>query len=102
MRKSIIAAALLAMSLAGTAQADIRWNGPLLQGVELNGVRLNGLSLNGLSLNGLSLNGISLQGILRNGFRWNAAAANGTKKLPTNATFTSVPLDRVNVVLPAR
>lgn len=42
----------VAISVAAPAHADIKWNGPVLQGARLNGPVLQGLELNGMRMNG--------------------------------------------------
>ena len=110
MRHSLAAAALLVATLCGNtaAHADIKWNGPVLQGLQFNGISLQGARLNGVTLQGISLNGISLQGkmfngIILQGIQFNGVGANFDVTVATpDIAFTSVPLDRVHVALPAR
>lgn len=86
MRKTfILAAAALALGLAGQAQAG--WN---------NGVSLNGLdSTNGISLNGLSSgNGVSLNGLGINGMGLNGLSINGM-----GATNGSLPGGRADIAI---
>jgi uncharacterized protein YjbI with pentapeptide repeats len=72
----ILFATALAAVIASPAHADLKWNGPMLQGISLNGISLQGISLNGISLQGISLNGISLQGISLNGISLNGVKPN--------------------------
>jgi uncharacterized protein YjbI with pentapeptide repeats len=73
----ILFATALAAVIASPAHADLKWNGPMLQGISLNGISLQGISLNGISLQGISLNGISLQGISLNGISLQGISLNG-------------------------
>ena len=53
MHKTLLAAALLAITMSLPANA-----GAVLQGAKLNGFTLNGFTLNGFTLNGINLNGV--------------------------------------------
>jgi hypothetical protein len=64
MHKTLLAAALLAVTTSLPANA-----GAVLQGTKLNGFSLNGFTLNGFTLNGINLNGFTLNGINLNGVR---------------------------------
>ena len=71
---AVFAAGTLGFALlSAPAHADLRWNGPLLQGISLNGI-----SLNGPVLQGIRLNGPILQGIQANGVRLNGPVFQGT------------------------
>lgn len=65
---SVFAAGALGFAvLSAPAHADLRWNGPLLQGISLQGISLNGPVLQGISLNGPILQGIQANGVRLNG-----------------------------------
>lgn len=74
-----VAATLSFSVLSAPAHADIKWNGPTLNGPVLNGIRWNGPILQGVELNGLGFNGVSLQGIKVNGLKVNGSTAQGAE-----------------------
>jgi hypothetical protein len=76
MHKFLAAAALAVATAAQPAEAGIRWNGPVLQGIRLNGI----------SLQGPLLQGPILQGTAQAGTRAN--------------DWSAIELERVSVRLP--
>jgi hypothetical protein len=78
MRLLAVAGSMVLLLQAGSARADVEFNGITMNGITMNGITMNGITMNGITMNGITMNGITMNGITMNGITMNGTALTGT------------------------